>query len=219
MARSIFITGTDTGVGKTYFTSGIVRALRASGVDAVGFKPIECGGRSDGQAILEASGGNHSLDEINPVWLEKPLAPLAAVDSPEDLPLQLIHEAHQKLINQHELVLVEGAGGWLVPVSGNQTMADLACELCREVIIVAGNRLGVVNHTLLTWHSVFDRMLDCRFVVLNHLPCSNLDPDDQSQDVNAETIRCCLPDTEVLELRNSRSFSHLIKQMQMSKNN
>lgn len=213
MGRSIFITGTDTAVGKTFFTAGILRALRDTGIDAVGFKPIECGGRSDGQALVEASGGIHNLDEINPVWLEKPLAPFAAADSPEHIPLDVIKDSHQKLSDQHDLVLVEGAGGWLVPVTGKITMADLAVEMCTEVIIVAGNKLGTINHTLLTWNAVRITKAKCQFVVLNSLPATSLDPDDQSKDSNADALRQCLPEIEVLELHNQLCFSQIVKRM------
>lgn len=213
MGRSIFITGTDTGVGKTFFTSGVVRALREAGVDAVGFKPIECGGRVDSEALLDASGGNHNLDEINPIWLEKPLAPLAAADSPSDLPLHRISSSYEKLIKAHDLILVEGAGGWLVPVTEDRTMADLAAELCQEVVIVAANKLGVVSHTLLTWRSVTEMKFACDLVVLNHLPSAKDDASDESQSTNAATIQRCLPQIEVMQLEDERSVEHLAKQM------
>lgn len=213
MGRSIFITGTDTGVGKTYFTSGVVRALRGLGVDAVGFKPIECGGRSDGEALLAASGGGHTLDEINPVWLEQALAPMAAVDSVEQLELERVMTAYEALEDNHELVIVEGAGGWLVPLKSNSTMADLAFEWSDEVIIVAANRLGVINHTLLTYRAIKQGRMECSRVILNHLPGPEPDSGDISQDKNAETLKMCLPSVEIFELVDDSGFENFAKSL------
>ncbi|MDF1811389.1 MAG: dethiobiotin synthase [Verrucomicrobiales bacterium] len=231
MGHSIFITGTDTGVGKTFFTTGIIRALRELGVDVVGFKPIECGGRSDSKALLEASGEPYSLDEINPVWLDQPLSPLAAMDFSDEIPLESIKKAHLDLVDRHELVIVEGAGGWLVPVTENQTMADLAKEMCDEVIIVAANRLGVINHTMLTYRAIAAMNMDCARMILNHPPVNEGDstgygprlypveslPVGSSADLslasNASTIQKCLPDLDLFPLRNETCFAQLAQSL------
>jgi dethiobiotin synthetase len=208
MALSIFITGTDTGVGKTYFTTGIIRMLRKLGVDVVGFKPIECGGRSDSEALQAASGAAHSLDELNPVWFAPPLSPLMAADlSSMEIDLEKIHAAHQRLVAQHELVLVEGAGGWLVPVTAQHFMADLAAELCDEVIIVAANRLGVINHSLMTFRLIRQLNLTCSRLILNHLPETETDLSSSS---NADMIRKCEPSLQVLPLHDQAYFEQLV---------
>ncbi len=212
MGHSIFITGTDTGVGKTFFTVGMIRALRRLGGDAVGFKPIECGGRKDSEALQSASGATHSLDEINPAWFERPLSPLAAADSPEEVALDRIHAAHLRLMTQHELVLVEGAGGWLVPITPQIYMADLAAALCNEVIIVAANRLGVINHTLMTFRMIRQMNLNCTRLVLNHPPgAESLFAGDLSLSSNAENIRKCEPSLGVFPLRDEACFEHLAR--------
>ena len=225
MARSIFITGTDTGIGKTYFTSGLIRSLRARSVDVVGFKPIECGGRDDSKELLDASGGKHSLDEINPLWFEKPVAPLAASDA---IDLYQVRSAHESLLNRHELVIVEGAGGWLVPVTPGYTMGDLAAELCDEVIIVAANRLGVLNHAMLTFRAVLSmETLSCARIILNHIPTAEDDctlyneklytvqsPEDQSLSSNAESLQKCVPpDIKVIPLRSESDFDEIAKEI------
>ncbi len=229
MGQSIFVTGTDTGVGKTYITSGLIRMLREFGVDAVGFKPVECGGRGDSEKLRTASGEGHGLDEINPVWFSQPLSPMAAADSPEDFRFDDIREAHRKLMDAHQLVLVEGAGGWQVPFTPDYRVADLASELSEEVIIVAANRLGVLNHLFLTYEAVRQRGLDCARVVLNHLPVTGGDStgyspllypvesfsaaetNDLSLASNADTIQRCLPDISLLVLRDESSFPGLVR--------
>lgn len=116
----IFITGTDTGVGKTRVAAMLVRALRAASVDAVGFKPICCGGREDAELLAEASGGAVALNDVNPVWLRPPVAPYtAAMIEGRTVDVALVREKFTQLRAAHAAVIVEGAGGWLVPVARN----------------------------------------------------------------------------------------------------
>ena len=166
----IFITGTDTGVGKTRVAAMLVRALRAAGVDAVGFKPICCGGREDAELLAEASGGAVALNDVNPVWLRPPAAPYAAaMIEGRMVDLALVREKFAQLSAAHSTVIVEGAGGWLVPVTHDFSMADLAAEFALPVIVVAANRLGVINHTLLTVAAIRARGLRCAGVILNQV--------------------------------------------------
>jgi len=166
---NIFITGTDTGVGKTRVASLLVRALRAAGTDAVGFKPICCGERGDAEALAEASGGAVTLNDVNPVWLRPPVAPYtAAMIEGRMVDLALVREKFAELRAAHATVVVEGAGGWFVPVTRDFSMADLAIEFALPVIVVAANRLGVINHTLLTLAAIRASGLKCLGVVLNH---------------------------------------------------
>lgn len=169
MSKGWFITGTDTGVGKTYFTTAVLRHLRAQGTDAVGFKPICCGSREDSEAIFAASGGATTIDEVNPVWLHPPAAPYSA-SIIEERPIELarIRDAFAKLRAQHDCVIVEGAGGWLVPIHRDFSVADLATEFALPVVVVVQNRLGCLNHSLLTAESIRARRLVCAGFVLNH---------------------------------------------------
>ena len=181
---SIFITGTDTGVGKTRVAALLVRALRAAGTDAVGFKPICCGGREDAVALAEASrqsaecglriaehaGAALSVNDVNPVWLRPPVAPYAAAMIEGRIAdLALVREKFAQLRAAHAAVIVEGAGGWLVPVTRDFSMADLAAEFALPVLVVAANRLGVINHTLLTVAAIRASGLKCAGVILNNV--------------------------------------------------
>src|SRR5690606_1091513 len=106
IGNGLFITGTDTGVGKTWVTTRLIQKLRATGVDAVGMKPVECGGREDSRAIFEASGGTAAgltLEMVNPVSLPEPLAPAAAA-IPHHIDFGEIRSAYETLANRHEFV-------------------------------------------------------------------------------------------------------------------
>jgi dethiobiotin synthetase len=168
-AMSFFITGTDTGVGKTFVTRLIIENLRAEGRDAVGYKPIACGDREDA-SILSAVSGGIDLDEINPVYLNTPVAPYVAamLENRTVDPAELIAGFHQ-LAAKHAQVIVEGAGGWEVPLAPNYRVSDLAADLKLPVVLVAGNKLGALNHIILTVNAIRAKGLVCAGVVLNQL--------------------------------------------------
>lgn len=179
----LFVTGTDTGIGKTYVTARLVRGLRAQGIDAVGFKPLCCGGRDDAETLLAAADGALSLNEVNPVWLRAPVAPYAAsLIENRAVDLDLIRETYRRLRARHTAVLVEGVGGWLVPIRQDFTTADLAAEWGLPVVVVVGNRLGSLNHTALTVRAICASGLDCLGLILNSgAPPSREPPvDDQT---------------------------------------
>lgn len=166
---NFFITGTDTGVGKTYVTRLLLETLRNEGHDAVGYKPIACGDREDAVILAEASGGL-DLDEINPLHLNSSLAPYVAcmLENRTVNPAELI-AGYQHLAAKHANVLVEGAGGWEVPLAPNYRISDLAADLQLPVILVAGNRLGALNHILLTVNAIRAKGLVCAGIILNQL--------------------------------------------------
>ncbi len=166
---SFFITGTDTGVGKTYVTRLILQSLREEGHDAVGYKPISCGDREDAATLAEAS-GNLPLDEINPVHLNSALAPYVAamLENQTIIPAELIDGFHQ-LANRHATVLVEGAGGWEVPIAPGYRVSDLAADLGLPVVLVAANKLGALNHIILTVNAIKARGLTCAGIIMNQL--------------------------------------------------
>ena len=185
---SVFITGTDTNVGKTYVTARLLRALRARGVDAVGFKPLCCGSRDDAEALRAASGDALSLNETNPVWLRAPAAPYAAalIES-RSIDLDLIRETFLNLRARHGTVLVEGVGGWLVPILRDYTVADLAAEWRLPVVIVVGNRLGALNHAALTVQATRTAGLACAGLILNDVPTPVASAGDDSGETLART--------------------------------
>lgn len=169
-----FITGTDTGVGKTYFTALLTRALRRRGFDTLALKPLCCGDRDDVFALREAVGHEVSDEVINPFWFSAPAAPLVAARQEErevDVPALKAWFSAQR--SQRRSLLVEGAGGWLVPLISKLTVADLAKEFQLPVLIVVANRLGCLNHTLLTVESIRARGLTCAGLVLNSLSAEN----------------------------------------------
>ena len=182
---NLFLTGTDTGVGKTFTTALLTRALRQAGHGTLALKPICSGERSDVEILRDASGQILSLDETNPVWLQAPAAPLVAARlENRTLSLDVFVEWFASLSAKHPSLLVEGAGGWLVPVTDTETLADLAVRLALPVIPVVANRLGCINHTLLTLESIRARGLACPGIILNHLS----PPADPAPHTNAQIL-------------------------------
>lgn len=170
---SFFITGTDTGVGKTFVTRLILESLREEGIDAVGYKPVSCGDREDAFALAEVSG--LSVEETNPVHLGSALSPYVASILENHIvePSELV-AGYQHLAARHAVVLVEGAGGWEVPiakgpVTGGYRISDLAADLGLPVIVVVANKLGALNHAILTVEAIKRRGLTCAGIVLNQL--------------------------------------------------
>jgi len=171
--RSLFVTGTDTGVGKTVVSTAIVRGLRARGIDAGAMKPVETGvderGPLDARALREAAGAADPLDLVCPLRFALPAAPtVAAANEGRSVQLGPIREAFGALRDRHDLVVVEGAGGLLVPVTEELDMAGLALELGLPVLVVARAALGTINHTRLTLAELERRGLECAGVVVSH---------------------------------------------------
>jgi dethiobiotin synthetase len=167
---SFFVTGTDTGVGKTHVTALLLAELRRRGINAAGFKPIACGadGRNDAQQYRAIMGHAVPLSLINPVYLRRPLSPhVAAHLDGQRIPLAAIRRAYVQLSKQFDLVLVEGAGGLQVPITTQYLMSDLARDLDLPVIVVARLGLGTINHSLLTIQAARIAGLDVRGVILN----------------------------------------------------
>lgn len=177
MSRVFFITGTDTNVGKTFVATFIARSLKAKGIDVGVMKPVETGcAEEDGSlvpadavALKKAAGSNDPLDLINPYRFAPPLSPnIAARLSGVEIDLNRIESAFKKLSAAHEIMLIEGAGGLLVPLNNDSTMADLALRLGSQLLIVAPSRLGVINQTLLTCECARARGLEVAGVLLNN---------------------------------------------------
>ena len=185
---NVFVTGTDTGVGKTYVTARLVQHLRARGLDTVGFKPICCGSREDAEILRAAADDALSLNEVNPVWLRTPAAPYtAALIENRTIDLALIRETFATLRARHQSVLVEGVGGWLVPIQKDYAVADLAREMGLPVIVVVRNRLGALNHTALTVHHVRASGLPCAGLILNDGPPIADEPEEEDARLTAMT--------------------------------
>jgi dethiobiotin synthetase len=183
---SLFITGTDTGVGKTHTAIQLLRLLRASGTRCAGMKPICCGDRRDAELLLAAGSEGLRIEEINPVWLKTPAAPLVgSLTEGVNIDIERIVAAFRALQNQVEHVLVEGVGGWLVPIRSDYFVSDLAVEMALPVLVAAQNRLGCLNHTALTVRSIAANRLPCVGIVLNGPP----DPSDIAAVTNLDILR------------------------------
>lgn len=170
--RGLFVTATDTGVGKTEVACALLRESRAAGLDAVGMKPAQSGtaevGPSDAERLWQASGRVEPLGAICPHSFAAPLAPaVAARLEGARISLSRIVELARALAARHAAVLVEGAGGLLAPLTEGETCADLALALALPVLVVARAGLGTVNHTALTVEALRRRGLEVRAVVLN----------------------------------------------------
>jgi dethiobiotin synthetase len=166
---SFFVTGTDTGVGKTHVTRLLLEACRRAGIDAAGYKPVACGDRDDARILSEASGGLPE-DEVNSVYLKSALAPyVAGLLENRPVDTAVLVDGFRRLQEKHQVVIAEGAGGWEVPVAANYRISDLAAELGLPVVIVAANRLGALSHILLTVGAIRARGLKCAGVFLNQL--------------------------------------------------
>jgi dethiobiotin synthetase len=166
--KRLFITGTDTGVGKTWFTCWLVRQWRARGHDAVALKPIAAGGREDAELLRDAAGRALTLDAINPVHLREPAAPLVAARAEErKLDFAALNAAVLRVTARHSHVAVEGVGGWRVPLGPRYEVRHWARDLGLPVVVVARAGLGTINHTLLTCESIRAMGLPCAGVVLN----------------------------------------------------
>lgn len=164
-----FVTGTDTGVGKTYVTALLTRALRRAGLDTVAVKPICCGPRDDVEILCAASEHELTPDETNPVWLDAPAAPLVAARRENTtVDLAALGAWFDEMQSGRISLFVEGVGGWLVPVADGKTSADLAVMFGLPVLVVVANKLGCLNHTLLTLESIRARGLSCAGLILNN---------------------------------------------------
>lgn len=183
---SLFVTGTDTGVGKTHIAARLLHLLRASGVRCAGMKPICCGDRRDAQALLAAGSDGVTIDEVNPVWFKTPAAPIVGT-LVEKVPVDIeqILSAFQSLQNRVEQVIVEGTGGWLVPIRSDYFVSDLAVAMKLPVLVVAQNRLGCLNHAVLTVRSVAAYQLRCVGLVLNIVATTS----DVAALTNAEVLK------------------------------
>ncbi len=172
-ARGLFVTGTDTGVGKTVVTCALARALRARGRAVGVMKPVETGvgpdGPADALALRRAAASDAPLERICPQRFALPAAPtVAAAVEGRTVDLAAIHRAYDALRAEHDFVLVEGAGGLLVPLTQQATMADLAVDLGLPLLVVARAALGTINHTALTLEACRARKLPVAGVVICH---------------------------------------------------
>jgi dethiobiotin synthetase len=172
---SYFVTGTDTGVGKTLVSCALLHAFSARGKRVAGFKPVAAGcddddHNEDAKLLRAASTVQATYGQINPYCFHRPIAPhLAARHAGVNIEFPRIIASYRELAGQADEVIVEGAGGFCVPLNDRQTSADLVKQLGLPVILVVGMRLGCLNHALLTMHAIAHYQLECAGWVANVL--------------------------------------------------
>ena len=201
--KLFFVTGTDTGVGKTYFTVEIIKYLKKLGKRAIGFKPVETGCSpecEDAKLLSEVSGV-----ELKPVYsFDIPIAPAMASEFEKN------YVSHTKIIEavrklEGDYIFVEGAGGIMVPLRWDYLFLDLAKDLNAKIIVVSLSKLGVINHTLLTIKVCESAGLEVSLVVLN-TPRSF----DESSKTNAFALKK-LVDIPVIELISEEDLRDIVK--------
>lgn len=163
MAKGYFITGTDTGVGKSWCSAALMVKLKQQGLTVAGMKPVASGcektaeGLRNDDALLLQAHNSVALpyEIINPFTFEPPIGPhIAAEQAGRPISIDIIRDDYLRIATQVEQVVVEGVGGWHVPLNENETVADLAEGLGLPVILVVGLRLGCINHALLTAEAI-----------------------------------------------------------------
>jgi dethiobiotin synthetase len=194
---TLFIAGTDTGVGKTHATCTLLHALHRQGIQACGMKPVASGcvetpeglRNDDALALQAASSSPMPYEWINPIALREPLSPhLAAARDGVEIQLAPLYEAFERLRGMHDAVLVEGVGGWLVPLSRGLLASDIARQWQLPVVLVVGLRLGCINHALLSARAIATD--GCRLVGWIG---NRIDPTMDAVEENIQTLRYQLP--------------------------
>lgn len=169
--RGVFVTGTDTEIGKTFVAAGLAGALAEAGVDVGVMKPVASGSElvcADAVELARAAGVSDEMDLICPVRFRHPVAPTAAVSLGEAAAdIQAVFEAFRELAGRHDAMIVEGIGGLLVPLTDEMSVADLAARLGLWLLIVAHAGLGTLNHCFLTVEAAQRRGIGIAGIVLN----------------------------------------------------
>ena len=216
MARGFFVTGTDTGIGKTTFAVALIHALRQRGLKVAAMKPVAAGGEwidgrclnEDVLALSHAADVKADLDCINPYAFMPPIAPhIAAAFAGTTIDLDKIVTAYTALAAQADAVVVEGAGGLCVPLNSRYDIADLAAALDLPLILVVGMRLGCLNHALLTAEVIARRGLKWAGWVANIL-----DPEMLALEENIATLEMRLPSPSLGRLIKSKNDGDIVMQ-------
>ena len=212
----IAITGTDTSVGKTVVAAALVGWLKSNEVDVAAMKPIECGDDGDDAAFLHrVSGFAGEMSDVRPIRFADPIAPLAAATARNAvIDVSALDGAFSRLSQDRDAVVVEGAGGVLVPITETLSYAQLFARWNLDVIIVAADRLGVINHVLLTVMAVLDQKLTVKGIVLNTI-AADADDRDQSRSSNRAVLQRLLPELPIIRfpfIADSRDLALLISE-------
>ncbi|PLY03154.1 MAG: dethiobiotin synthase [Desulfuromonas sp.] len=184
-AKGVFVTGTDTGVGKSVVAAALAHYLRHQGINVGVMKPIESGVADpeqpgpDAVMLQTAAGTDDPVDMISPYRLNEPLAPAVAAQRAgvKIVPAHIIDQYHE-LCSRHDFIIVEGAGGLMVPIAGGILIADLAKQMDLPLLVVTRPNLGTINHTFLTVFSARQMQLPVAGYIINRMPAN---PDAASE--------------------------------------
>jgi dethiobiotin synthetase len=178
MEKGVFVTGSDTGVGKTVVAGAIAAAIKAQGMDVGVMKPISTGAREidgrlvseDARYLKEIIGSTDDDELINPIRLKPALAPtMAAAESGVTIDMDKVWKAFEELKGKHEFIVIEGIGGLMVPVDDKLLVADMALKMDLALVVASKHSLGTINHTLLTVECAKSRNLRVKGIVINML--------------------------------------------------
>ncbi len=202
--KSLFVTGSDTDVGKTCVTASIVKNLRDMDIDVGVMKPFASGYKKNSNSIsqdveilMKYSGSHDPIDLVNPYFFEIPTSPYdASKILARKTNLQKVIDAYDKLLLSHDLVIVEGIGGLMTPITQNYFVSNLISELDIDTIIVMGSKLGTVNHAMLTYEHCKQMHLKLKGFVINQTEpngyeLSNLK--QQIMELTNQTVYCTIP--------------------------
>jgi dethiobiotin synthetase len=214
------ITGTDTSVGKTVVGAALVAWLKANDVDVVAMKPIESGvGGDDAQFLHRAAQFAGAIADVCPVRFDDPVSPLAAADAQGFvIDVGRLDTALEKLSRDRAGVVVEGAGGILVPITPTLSYAQLFARWNLEIVIVAADRLGVINHLLLTVMAAQAQRLRIKAIVLNSVSAETDSP-DLSRSTNHQVLGRLLPQIPIVRfphVADPRDLALLIREVEAS---
>ncbi len=204
MMKSLFVTGTDTDVGKTCVSASIVKNLRDMDIDVGVMKPFASGHKKnsnslpqDVEILMKYSGSQDPIDLVNPYFFEIPTSPYdAAKILVQKINLQKVIDAYNKLLSSHDLVIVEGIGGLMTPITQNYFVSNLISELDIDTIIVIGSKLGTVNHTLLTYEHCKQMHLKLKGFIINQTEPNGYELTNLKQQImelTSQIVYCAIP--------------------------
>ena len=198
MGKTYFVTGTDTDAGKTVVTCGLLEAARLKGLTTLALKPVSAGCQQtesglrneDALALMEAMTLSLPYEQVNPLSLEPPIAPhIAAEEAGVRMTLdRLVGYCRGALMRKNDLALIEGAGGWRVPLNSREMLTGLAKELNTPAILVVGMKLGCISHALLTVEAILRDGVRLAGWVANQM-----DPDMSRYDESLATLKNMIP--------------------------
>ena len=202
--KSLFVTGTDTDVGKTCVSASIVKNLRDMDIDVGVMKPFASGHKKnsnslpqDVEILMKYSGSQDPIDLVNPYFFEIPTSPYdAAKILVQKINLQKVIDAYNKLLSSHDLVIVEGIGGLMTPITQNYFVSNLISELDIDTIVVMGSKLGTVNHTLLTYEHCKQMRLKLKGFVINQTESNGYELANLKQQImelTSQIVYCAIP--------------------------